>query len=268
MSMQDGVLLSGKVTRVLVLDTHSCLPTDTPRRFMGQFASQCSCHLGGKCSHVIGTTVCPLCPLCSCSVVTSSHEFRQSQTATGHNLYSKIKSANDKYGHFDILFFTGSLDQLENKLDRNAKGVSQLPVARVKRIIKKDKDVQIVSNETVFLINIATVRKSSWRDSQPKPSISPKLEKRKMVLYKDLATTVTQYDSLESLQDTLEKQPIAKEKEESGAVEEEDEGEQETNEQGEDSDEEQQQSASEDVTSSRPMSDDDELSGPDDMDEN
>jgi len=69
------------------------------------------------------------------------------------------------------------------------------------------------------------------------------------------------------LKDALEKQRIAKEKEESGAMEEEDEGEQETNEQGEDSDEEQQQSASEDVNSSRPMSDDDELSGPDDMDE-
>lgn len=39
-----------------------------------------------------------------------------------------------------------------------AEGVTQLPVARVKRIIKEDKDVQMVSNDAVFLISLATVR--------------------------------------------------------------------------------------------------------------
>ncbi|KAG0377684.1 hypothetical protein BGX24_005623, partial [Mortierella sp. AD032] len=37
-----------------------------------------------------------------------------------------------------------------------AEGVTQLPVARVKRIIKEDKDVQMVSNDAVFLISLAT----------------------------------------------------------------------------------------------------------------
>lgn len=39
-----------------------------------------------------------------------------------------------------------------------AKGVTQLPVARVKRIIKEDKDISMVSNDAVFLISMATVR--------------------------------------------------------------------------------------------------------------
>lgn len=39
-----------------------------------------------------------------------------------------------------------------------AKGVTQLPVARVKRIIKEDKDITMVSNDAVFLISMATVR--------------------------------------------------------------------------------------------------------------
>lgn len=39
-----------------------------------------------------------------------------------------------------------------------AQGTTQLPVARVKRIIKEDKDVQMVSNDAVFLISLATVR--------------------------------------------------------------------------------------------------------------
>lgn len=38
-----------------------------------------------------------------------------------------------------------------------AKGVTQLPVARVKRIIKEDKDIAMVSNDAVFLISMATV---------------------------------------------------------------------------------------------------------------
>ena len=45
-----------------------------------------------------------------------------------------------------------------------AKGVTQLPVARIKRIIKEDKDVQMVSNDAVFVISLATVRDSSDSD--------------------------------------------------------------------------------------------------------
>ncbi|KAK3815490.1 MAG: histone-fold-containing protein [Benniella sp.] len=137
-----------------------------------------------------------------------------------------------------------------------ARGISQLPIARVKKIIKEDKDVQIVSNEAVFLISIAT--EIFLEGFTAKAFNLAKLEKRKTVLYKDLATAVTQYDSLEFLKTYWRNNALPRKKEESGAMEEEDEGEQETNEQSEDSDEEQQQSASEDVNSSRPMSDDDE----------
>ncbi|KAF9985189.1 hypothetical protein BGZ65_011496 [Modicella reniformis] len=158
-----------------------------------------------------------------------------------------------------------------------AKGVTQLPAARVKRIIKEDKDVQMVGNEAVFLISVAT--EMFLESFTAKAFNLSKLEKRKTVSYKDLATAVTQHDSLEFLQDVvpktltltaaLEKQRIAKEKEENVTLEEdEDEVEQEANGQGEESEEENQRSVSEgDVNSSRVISDDDELSGPDDMDE-
>lgn len=133
----------------------------------------------------------------------------------------------------------------------------------------------MVSNEAVFLISVAT--EVFLEGFIAKAFNLAKLEKRKTLSYKDLATAVTQHDSLEFLQDVvpkamplkaaLEKQRIAKEKEESGAMEEDDEGEQEANGQDEESDEERQRSVSEGVNSSRPMSDDEELSGPDDMDE-
>ncbi|KAF9115002.1 hypothetical protein BGX27_009221 [Mortierella sp. AM989] len=160
-----------------------------------------------------------------------------------------------------------------------AKGVTQLPAARVKRIIKEDRDVQMVSNDAVFLISMAT--ELFLEGFTAKAFNLAKIEKRKTVSYKDLATAVTQHDSLEFLQDVvpktmpltaaLEKQRIAKEKEESGTIEEEDEDEEEGEGEGngnaqDDSEEENQRSGSEEA-SSRPLSDDEDLSAPDDMDE-
>ncbi|KAG0274576.1 hypothetical protein BGZ95_009647 [Linnemannia exigua] len=158
-----------------------------------------------------------------------------------------------------------------------AQGVTQLPVARVKRIIKEDKDVQMVSNDAVFLISLAT--ELFLESFTTKAFNLAKIEKRKTVSYKDLATAVTQHDSLEFLQDVIpktmtltaaiEKQRAAKEKEEmgddnDGAEEEEvnggggDDG----SEAGSGDEEE------EESRSSRPMSEDEgELSTPEDMDE-
>ncbi|KAI1321181.1 hypothetical protein EDD11_007747 [Mortierella claussenii] len=172
----------------------------------------------------------------------------------------------------------------------NAKGVTQLPAARIKRIIKEDKDVQMVSNDAVFVISIAT--ELFLESFTAKAFNLAKLEKRKTVHYKDLAKAVTQHDSLEFLQDVvpktmplvaaLEKQRVAKEMEESGTIEEEEEEEEdnddvEEEEQGEqeddgsaedDSDEETNgHNQSEEADSSQPMSDDEELSAPEDMDE-
>ncbi|KAG0370843.1 histone-fold-containing protein [Gamsiella multidivaricata] len=163
-----------------------------------------------------------------------------------------------------------------------AKGVTVLPVARVKRIIKEDKDVQMVSNDAVFVISLAT---EMFLESFTSKAFNlAKMEKRKTVSYKDLATAVTQHDSLEFLQDVvpktttlsdaLEKRRIIKEKEESRAQGESDEDDVEENGNDEANEEEEEEeedldplSESEDINSSRPLSDDEELSGPDEMDE-
>ncbi|CAO3568469.1 unnamed protein product [Mortierella alpina] len=154
-----------------------------------------------------------------------------------------------------------------------AKGVTQLPVARIKRIIKEDKDVHMVSNDAVFVISLAT---EMFLESFTSKAFNlAKLEKRKTVSYKDLATAVSQHDSLEFLQDVvpktmplsaaLEKQRVAMEQVELGDMEE-GEDEQEVN--GNDVQEEPgDEAASEGRNSSRPMSDDDNLSGAEDMDE-
>ncbi|KAF9121798.1 hypothetical protein BGW39_010241 [Mortierella sp. 14UC] len=151
-----------------------------------------------------------------------------------------------------------------------AQGVTQLPVARVKRIIKEDKDVQMVSNDAVFLISLAT--ELFLESFTTKAFNLAKIEKRKTVSYKDLATAVTQHDSLEFLQDVIpktmtlttaiEKQRAAQEKAEMG--DDDDAEDAEANGDGGTEAEE----GSGDEEESRSMSEDEgELSTPEDMDE-
>ena len=40
----------------------------------------------------------------------------------------------------------------------NVPGTTSLPVARVQRIVKADKDIQMVNKEAIFAISIVTVR--------------------------------------------------------------------------------------------------------------
>ncbi|KAF9354042.1 hypothetical protein BGX26_008195 [Mortierella sp. AD094] len=197
-----------------------------------------------------------------------------SKSTTGSSGRVQKKAPSKSSGNSSISAGSGSK---AGTYSGAAKGVTQLPAARVKRIIKEDKDVQMVSNDAVFLISMAT--ELFLESFTAKAFNLAKIEKRKTVSYKDLATAVTQHDSLEFLQDVvpktmplsaaLEKQRVAKEKEESGAIEEEEEEEEEGEGDGtpqDESEEENHRSGSEEP-SSRPMSDDEDLSAPDDMDE-
>ncbi|ORX97841.1 histone-fold-containing protein [Basidiobolus meristosporus CBS 931.73] len=90
-----------------------------------------------------------------------------------------------------------------------ATGVSEFPIARVKRIIKADPEVNNCSNEAVFLISKATelfVKKfsaSGYNYSQA--------DKRKTLAYKDLANIPVNEDVFEFLSDILPKtQPTSK----------------------------------------------------------
>lgn len=81
------------------------------------------------------------------------------------------------------------------------KGVSVFPVARVQRIIKADRDVDICSKEATFLISIAT--EIFIRRLTDEAYTNAKLDKRKHVFYKDLSRAVQQTESLEFLRDAI-----------------------------------------------------------------
>ncbi|KAF9905127.1 hypothetical protein EC991_002013 [Linnemannia zychae] len=165
---------------------------------------------------------------------------------------------------------SGSAGSTKSLYSGTAQGVTQLPVARVKRIIKEDKDVQMVSNDAVFLISLAT--ELFLESFATKAFNLAKIEKRKTVSYKDLATAVTQHDSLEFLQDVvpktmtltaaIEKQRAAQEEAEMG----DDDGAEDAEVNGDGGSEG--SGDEEESRSSRPMSEDEgELSTPEDMDE-
>ncbi|KAF9160172.1 hypothetical protein DFQ26_005806 [Actinomortierella ambigua] len=109
---------------------------------------------------------------------------------------------------------------------KKALGTTALPAARIKRIIKEDKDVNMVSNDAVFLISLAT--ELFLESFMSKAYGLAKMEKRKTVFYKDLATAVSQHDMLDFLQDVvpktmpladaIERQRKAKEQEENGVL--------------------------------------------------
>ncbi|KAG0060781.1 hypothetical protein BGZ90_003887 [Linnemannia elongata] len=142
-----------------------------------------------------------------------------------------------------------------------AQGTTQLPVARVKRIIKEDKDVQMVSNDAVFLISLAT--ELFLESFTAKAFNLAKIEKRKTVSYKDLGNVVLSSLSRESMEseDHRGKSPRQCDPQDDdidGSDQEEANGSQ----AGSDDEEE------EGEESSRPMSEDEgELSTPEDMDE-
>ncbi|EPB83762.1 hypothetical protein HMPREF1544_09503 [Mucor circinelloides 1006PhL] len=80
-------------------------------------------------------------------------------------------------------------------------GTTMLPLARIKRVIKEDKDVSLINAEATFCIAYAT---ELFMDYLVTEAFSKaKKEKRKTVYYKDLASTVKESEQLEFLEDVI-----------------------------------------------------------------
>ncbi|KAJ1818115.1 hypothetical protein LPJ56_001898 [Coemansia sp. RSA 2599] len=82
-----------------------------------------------------------------------------------------------------------------------ASGSSMLPAARVRRIIKEDKDIFACGAESLFLISRAT---EYFIDSIVRESYEfSRLDKRKTVQYKDMAKAVQSIEQYDFLADTI-----------------------------------------------------------------
>ncbi|KAG2185435.1 hypothetical protein INT44_002226 [Umbelopsis vinacea] len=87
-----------------------------------------------------------------------------------------------------------------SKVER-APGTTFLPIARVKRIIKEDKDVSLINAEATFCVAYATELFMEYLANEG--FAKAKKEKRKTVYYKDLASVVGEVDQFEFLEDVI-----------------------------------------------------------------
>jgi len=89
----------------------------------------------------------------------------------------------------------------KKKTKRPSKSVNQLPLARIKRIIKTDPDVKLISNDAALLITRATelfiefLTKQAYENTQA--------ENRKVLHYKDLAKCVATVEVLDFVGDVI-----------------------------------------------------------------
>ncbi|KAJ1898190.1 hypothetical protein GGI16_002627 [Coemansia sp. S142-1] len=88
-----------------------------------------------------------------------------------------------------------------NTVATAATGTSNFPAARVRRIIKEDKDIFACGSESLFLISRAT---EYFIDSLVRESYEfSRLDKRKTVQYKDMAKAVQSIEQYDFLADII-----------------------------------------------------------------
>ncbi|KAI8890245.1 histone-fold-containing protein [Backusella circina FSU 941] len=80
-------------------------------------------------------------------------------------------------------------------------GTTMLPIARIKRVIKEDKDVSLINAEATFCIAYATELFMEYLVTEA--FTKAKKDKRKTVYYKDLANTVKEVEQFEFLEDVI-----------------------------------------------------------------
>ncbi|OAD72888.1 transcription factor CBF, partial [Phycomyces blakesleeanus NRRL 1555(-)] len=80
-------------------------------------------------------------------------------------------------------------------------GTTIIPLARVKRVIKEDKDVSLINAEAIFCVAYATELFMEYLVTEGYQRA--KRDKRKTVYYKDLASTVTEVEQFEFLEDVI-----------------------------------------------------------------
>jgi DNA polymerase epsilon subunit 4 len=87
-------------------------------------------------------------------------------------------------------------------LAEKSKGTTIFPLTRVKRIIKADKDLDIMSSEATFLIAVAT--EYFIKHFMEEGYTKARLERRRIVNYKDLANVVARSEEFEFLRGEFE----------------------------------------------------------------
>jgi DNA polymerase epsilon subunit 4 len=82
-------------------------------------------------------------------------------------------------------------------LAEKSKGTTIFPLARIKRIIKADKDLDMMSSEATFLVAVAT--EYFIKHFMEEGYTKARLEQRRIVNYKDMASVVARSEEFDFL---------------------------------------------------------------------
>ncbi|KAK1922238.1 histone-fold-containing protein [Papiliotrema laurentii] len=81
------------------------------------------------------------------------------------------------------------------------RGTTVFPIARIRKIIKADKDLDMMTGEAVFMIAVAT--EYFIQHFMEEGLTKAQLDRRKLVTYKDLASVVSRSDEFDFLRDVI-----------------------------------------------------------------
>ncbi|KAK5575162.1 hypothetical protein RB653_010418 [Dictyostelium firmibasis] len=91
-------------------------------------------------------------------------------------------------------------EKKKSKRRPRAEGDNQLPVARIKRIMKSDKDVKLISSDAVMLVTKSTEMFLQYLVKEASKSCGTK---KKTLQYKDLASTIKDVENLDFLSEII-----------------------------------------------------------------
>ncbi|OWZ38278.1 DNA polymerase epsilon p12 subunit [Cryptococcus neoformans c8] len=80
-------------------------------------------------------------------------------------------------------------------------GTTMFPVARVKKIVKADRDIDIMSSEAVFMVSVAA--EYFIKHFMEEGYTKARLEKRKLINYRDMANVVARSEEFDFLRDVI-----------------------------------------------------------------
>ncbi|RSH86432.1 uncharacterized protein EHS24_004687 [Apiotrichum porosum] len=86
-------------------------------------------------------------------------------------------------------------------LAEKAQGTTLFPLSRVKRIIKADKELDVMSSEATFLVAVAT--EYFIKHFMEEGYTKARMERRRIVNYKDMASVVSRNDEFDFLRDVV-----------------------------------------------------------------
>ncbi|GAM26591.1 hypothetical protein SAMD00019534_097660 [Acytostelium subglobosum LB1] len=88
----------------------------------------------------------------------------------------------------------------DKKEKKKKKSATALPVARIKRIMRTDKDVKLISSDASLLITKST---ELFLEYLAKEAFKKTTGKRKLLSYKELSSAVKEIEALEFLADII-----------------------------------------------------------------